>query len=77
METDQSASEDETSFDIINDVYKNSGVLDVGSMTYEFLVELIDLVLSGSSERAISCFAYALLKESGITPSQIKAPFLT
>ena len=75
METDQS-SHDEADFNPFDDLESVNDMLDSSLINHEFLVEMIDIILSDCSLRNISVFSYSLLKKFGISSLEIRKCFL-
>ena len=75
METDQS-SYNEADYNPFDDVDSINDVLDSSLINDEFLVEMIDIILTDCSLRNISVYTYSLLKKFGISSLEIRKCFL-
>ena len=75
METDQ-PSYDEADYNPFDGVDSINDVLDSSLINDEFLVEMIDIILTDCSLRNISVYTYSLLKKIGISYLEIRKCFL-
>ena len=75
METDQSSNEYDEVYEPVVDLSEDCCFIDQSNINEEFLVDMINLILSDSHIRNVSLFSYALLIKLGINVSVIKTMF--